>query len=289
MADGSVSSGGGGASSGLAVDGGVDNTLKPIKDASNNVVTGLFVSSKSITCYGSTNANNTAFGPNALAQATKGRFNAAFGINALYTSGENNTAIGYSAGAGSNNGSNSVYVGANATSSATESSNEIVIGAGAIGNGTNTTTIGDSNTTGTYLNGTVSSNGSFASTSDARLKTNITKVENGLADVMKLNPVAYDKKRTVESNNYDVQEIGFIAQDLQKIFPKGVVFEGNDKDKLLSVNYNALIPVLTNAIQEQQKIIDEEKAKNDKQQKEIDELKAMMKQLMEKNSVRANN
>ncbi|MGQ7944625.1 tail fiber domain-containing protein [Flavobacterium sp. WC2509] len=285
MADGSVSSGGGGGGSGLVVDGGVDATLKPIKDASNNVNTGLLVSTKSITSYGSANANNTAFGQNALAQAATGRFNTALGYNALYniTTGENNTAIGYSAGAGSNNGSNSVYVGANTTSSA-GATNEIVIGAGIIGNGTNTTTIGDSNTTTTFLRGTVFSNGSFTNTSDERLKTNITKVENGLADVMKLRPVAYDKKRMLTSNNYDLHEIGFIAQDLKKIFQKGVVFEGTDKDKILSVNYDALIPVLTNAIQEQQKIIDEEKAKNDKQQKEIDELKAIVKQLLEKKS-----
>ncbi|MDR7370344.1 tail fiber domain-containing protein [Flavobacterium aquidurense] len=281
MADGSVSTG---SSTGLFVDGGVDNTLKPIKDASNNTNTGVYVSSKSITAYGSANANNTAFGMNALAQAGIGRFNTAFGFNALYniTSGENNTALGFGAGSGSNNGSNSVYVGANTVASTSTASNEIVIGAGIAGNGSNTTTIGDSNTIMTYLRGTVSSNGAFANTSDERLKTNVTKVENGLADVMQLNPVTYDKKRTLESNNYDLHEIGFIAQDLQKIFPKGVVFEGTDKDKLLAVNYDAIIPVLTKAIQEQQKIIEEEKSKNDTQQKEIDELKTMVKQLMEK-------
>jgi hypothetical protein len=283
MADGSISSGGGGASSGLVVVGGVDNTYKPVKDASNNVNTGLYVSSKSITAYGSANANNTAFGQNAVAQAATGRFNTGVGYNTLYniTSGENNTAIGYSAGAGSNV-SNSIYIGANANTSVPGAINEIVIGAGTIGNGTNTTTIGDSNTTTTYLRGIVYSNGAFASTSDERLKTNITKVENGLADVMKLHPVLYDKKKTLASNNYDLHEIGFIAQDLQKVFSKGVVFEGTDKDKILSVNYDALIPVLTKAIQEQQKTIEEEKAKNDKQQKEIDELKEMVKQLMEK-------
>ncbi|MDR6845928.1 tail fiber domain-containing protein [Flavobacterium granuli] len=290
MADGSVSSGGGGASSGLVIEGGVDNTLKPIKDASNNVNTGLYVSSKSVTSYGSANANNTAFGQHALAQAAQGRFNTAVGYNTLYniTSGENNTAIGYSAGSGSNV-SNSIYIGAFATSSVPGALNEIVIGARANGNGTNTTTIGDSNTTTTYLRGTVYSNGAFASTSDERLKTNITKVENGLADVMKLHPVLYDKKKTLASNSYDLHEIGFIAQDLQKIFSKGVVFEGTDKDKILSVNYAALIPVLTKAIQEQQKTIEQEKAKNDKQQKEIDELKEMVKQLIEKKSLRASN
>jgi len=38
------------------------------------------------------------------------------------------------------------------------------------------------------------------------------------------------------------------------------VKEGNDLDKALTVNYTALIPILTKAIQEQQKEIDELKA-----------------------------
>jgi hypothetical protein len=276
MADGSVTN-----PSGLTITGGVDGTMKRIKDSSNNIDTGLYVSSNSVTAYGSANANNTAFGTSALAQAGTGRFNTALGFNAGYniTTGEGNTLVGYSAGASANI-TNSVFLGANTTSAG--GSNVIVIGAGASGNGTNTATLGHTDITATYLRGTVYSNGAFTTTSDERLKTNITKLEKGLVDIMKLNPVIYDKKRTLESDNYGLHEIGFIAQDLQKIFPKGVVSEGKDKDKLLSVNYDALIPVLTKAIQDQQKIIDEEKAKNDKQQKEIDELKAMVKQLLEK-------
>lgn len=278
MADGSVAQQGAG---GLVVAGGVDGTMKRVKDSFNNADTGLYVSSNSVTAYGSTNVVNTAFGTLALAQAVTGRFNTAFGYNTLYniTVGEGNTAVGYEAGANSNS-TNSIFLGANTKSAG--ASNEIVIGTAATGNGSNTTTLGNTNITATYLRGTVSSNGAYTNTSDVRLKTNITKLENGLVDVMKLNPVVYDKKRMLESDNYDLHEIGFIAQDLQKIFPNGVVSEGKDKDKLLSVNYDALIPVLTKAIQDQQKIIDEEKAKNDKQQKEIDELKAMVKQLMDK-------
>jgi hypothetical protein len=274
MADGSVTN-----PSGLVMTGGVDGTMKRVKDSSNNTDTGLYVSSKSITAYGSGNSTNTAFGTNALVQLSNGQLNAAVGYNAGYstTTGAGNIFFGYNAGA-STNSTNSVYLGSDTASGG--GSNIIVIGAGATGNGTNTATIGNTDIVGTYLSGTVYSNGPFTTTSDKRLKTNITKLENGLVDVMKLNPVVYDKKRTLESTNYDLQEIGFIAQDLQKIFPKRVVSEG--KDKLLSVNYDALIPVLTKAIQEQQKIIDEEKAKNDTQQKEIDELKAMVKQLMEK-------
>lgn len=68
-----------------------------------------------------------------------------------------------------------------------------------------------------------------------------------------------------------------------------LVTEGKDKDKLLSVNYTALIPVLTKAIQEQQKASEDQQKiikKQDDQisihQKEIAELKKMVELLLNK-------
>lgn len=90
----------------------------------------------------------------------------------------------------------------------------------------------------------------WSTTSDARLKSNIIPVKEGLAEVMNLKPVNYDKKYSLNSNE-TTHENGFIAQELEKIVPS-VVSIGIDKDKLYSVNYSGLIPVLTKAIQEQQ-------------------------------------
>ncbi len=89
-----------------------------------------------------------------------------------------------------------------------------------------------------------------------------------------LNPVNYLKKESLTSIDYYIKENGFIAQELQKIFPD-LVNEGKDKDRLLSINYIALIPVLTKAIQEQQSQIED-------QQKQIDELRKMMQSLLDK-------
>jgi hypothetical protein len=61
-----------------------------------------------------------------------------------------------------------------------------------------------------------------------------------------------------------------------------LVSEGKDKDKLLSVNYTAIIPVLTKAVQEQQVIIEENKATIQKQQEQIDELKVLVEKLLDK-------
>ena len=107
------------------------------------------------------------------------------------------------------------------------------------------------------VHGTVSSAGTNL-TSDIRLKKNITPLQNSLSIIQKLNPVTYDKKMNLASLDYSIKENGFIAQELQKILPN-LVHESSDKDKLLSVNYTAIIPILTKGIQEQQVIIEDQK------------------------------
>ena len=118
----------------------------------------------------------------------------------------------------------------------------------------------------TTFSGTVTAT-VVAPTSDARLKRNIAPLKNSIEALMKLKPVSYEKKNSLTSTDYNIKENGFIAQELQKVMPSLVVM-GTDKDKLLSVNYTAIIPVLTQAIQEQQK--------------QIAELKKMVEQLMKK-------
>jgi hypothetical protein len=101
----------------------------------------------------------------------------------------------------------------------------------------------------------------WTTSSDARLKTHIMPLGKGtLQKVMALEAVTYEKKETLESTQYDKKETGFIAQDLRKVFPTMV--QENGKDKLLSVNYTELIPVLTKAIQEQQVQIEQLKKEN---------------------------
>lgn len=109
----------------------------------------------------------------------------------------------------------------------------------------------------------------FNISSDARLKRNITNVDNGINTVMKLRPVSYEKKSSLTSDDYGkVREIGFLAQEVQTVLPNLVSELTKDNgEKILGVNYTELIPVLTKAIQEQQKQIDELK-------KEVTELKA---------------
>lgn len=124
-----------------------------------------------------------------------------------------------------------------------------------------------------YVDGTISSAGTVL-TSDIRLKKNILPLNRALTMIKELNPVSYQKKQTIESDNYSINENGFIAQELQKVLPM-LVHESTDKEKLLSVNYTAIIPILTKGIQEQQAQIEELK-------KEMKILKKLMLDLNKK-------
>lgn len=105
---------------------------------------------------------------------------------------------------------------------------------------------------------------SVFTTSDSRLKKDIKNINNGLKTISLLRPVSYLKKTTMNSKDYTIKETGFIAQEVRKVLPD-LVTEMNDTDKTLIVNYNAVIPILTKAIQEQQVQIES-------QQKQIDML-----------------
>ena len=94
-----------------------------------------------------------------------------------------------------------------------------------------------------YVGGNVSAS-AYTTRSDYDLKDEIQNISYGINEVMQMQPVKY----TYKSNGST--QLGFIAQDLGVITPEVVSFE----DKM-SVYYNALIPILTKAIQEQQALI----------------------------------
>ena len=66
----------------------------------------------------------------------------------------------------------------------------------------------------------------------------------------------------------DKNHIGFLAQEIEKILPQ-VVNTANDTKHTKTVAYSDVVPVLVEAIKEQQSTIDA-------QQKQIDKLKEMI-------------
>jgi len=103
--------------------------------------------------------------------------------------------------------------------------------------------------------------GAYTNGSDERIKENITPLDTGLDVVAKLNPVTY-KYKEEWSRDQSIQT-GFIAQDLLvalegKNYVDGIV---NQSSEYMSVAYQNIIPILTKAIQEQQTIINDLKAR----------------------------
>jgi hypothetical protein len=94
--------------------------------------------------------------------------------------------------------------------------------------------------------------GVWTNASDARLKKNITPLSYGLKEIMQLMPVAYDMKAD------QTKQVGFIAQDVQKIIPELVSGTEGDlsKGENLGMSYGNLTAILTKAIQEQQAMIE---------------------------------
>ena len=105
-----------------------------------------------------------------------------------------------------------------------------------------------------YYDGDATLAGDLTVNSDARLKSNIISLGSTLAKLMKIDGKSYTLK-----SNEKVNKIGLLAQEIEEVFPE-LVKEGEDKDGTLSVNYQGLIPVLINAIKEQQNQIDELKS-----------------------------
>jgi hypothetical protein len=116
---------------------------------------------------------------------------------------------------------------------------ELTIGYGSTDNGAYKLQVKDS----VYVGGNVSAS-AYTTRSDFNLKDDIFDLKYGLNDVLKLQPVEY----TYKSNGS--KQLGFIAQDIGTILPEVVSFEES-----MSVNYQAIIPILTKAIQEQQALI----------------------------------
>ena len=97
--------------------------------------------------------------------------------------------------------------------------------------------------------------------SDERLKENIRDIDTGLSAIMSLKPRRFDWK---EGKGQDKKNAaGFIAQEFETVFPEsvGTSKAGQDGIEYKNINHETLIPTLVKAIQEQQAIIEQLKAK----------------------------
>jgi len=72
---------------------------------------------------------------------------------------------------------------------------------------------------------------------------------------MEVSPVKAEICKLQKANIKEIKErrIGFIAQEVEKVIPEAV---GKDEEGIYSVEYDAILPLLVEALKEQQKIIE---------------------------------
>jgi len=99
------------------------------------------------------------------------------------------------------------------------------------------------------MSGNMHLGGGLYQYSDASLKTGITPISSPLQKITQINGVTYHWKDPSKNQG---EQIGVIAQDVEKVFPQAVATEADGKK---SVNYSALIGPLIEAVKEQQKEI----------------------------------
>jgi prepilin-type N-terminal cleavage/methylation domain-containing protein len=115
------------------------------------------------------------------------------------------------------------------------------------------------------VNGTVQAQ-AFLYTSDARLKENVREIPNALERALKLRGVLFDWKNN-KSVPKGTDQLGFIAQEVEAIFPEAVTT--HPETGMKSVAYGNLVAPLFEALKQQQDLILQ-------QQQEIDEIKGIL-------------
>ena len=98
----------------------------------------------------------------------------------------------------------------------------------------------------------------FAS-SDKRLKENIKPLDNALDKINKINGVEFDWKKLTEKEKETIHgntghDVGVIAQEIEEVLPEVVTTRDNGYK---AVKYEKIVPLLIQAIKEQQQQIEE--------------------------------
>ena len=96
----------------------------------------------------------------------------------------------------------------------------------------------------------LTANGVWQNSSDRRFKENIQPINSALESLLRVRATKYNRKNT------GLEEYGFIAQEIEKIYPELVnKIPHEDGEEYYVMGYTQMIPILTKGIQEQQAII----------------------------------
>jgi trimeric autotransporter adhesin len=271
------------------------NAMYSCKSCAANIAIGAFA------LYSDTiGVDNVAIGVNALGFTSNGFGNTALGQRAGYfnKTGIGNVSLGSFSGLNNVSGNYNIAIGNNAGSNQVGASNMIAIGynAGQVGGNTNTVEIG--NTSMVWIGGQTG----WFNYSDERIKENINYNNvPGLAFIKKLQPATYyfnihkqNKLLGIADTinwegKYDIEKIqqtGFIAQQVAQAAKElnynfsGVQAPINGKG-LYSLQYSSFVVPMIKAIKEEDERIEKLEIENNKLQKEIQELKKIVTNLIQ--------
>jgi len=139
------------------------------------------------------------------------------------------------------------------------------------------------------VNGQPAANGytAFTNYSDARLKKNVSEVESSLDKILELRPVEYQYNDTYlklynDSTSADRVHKGFIAQEIQQVFPEMVGSVEVDGTEYLDLNLSNLQVYMVKAMQEMKALMDSKDERLDTQQKLIEQLQQDLNKLKKK-------
>ncbi|MBU5689119.1 MAG: tail fiber domain-containing protein, partial [Candidatus Aenigmarchaeota archaeon] len=117
---------------------------------------------------------------------------------------------------------------------------------------------------------------SFPTSSDIRLKENITNITNALEKVMKMRGVYFDWNQKYKDMGRATghREVGVIGQEIEQIIPELVTHWG--EENYTAVDYSRLTAVLIEAIKEQQQEIERLNQTNNNLINEINQIKQFL-------------
>ena len=201
---------------------------------------------------------NTAIGHDSLYDLTTGQYNAALGTlsGKSITTGQFNTCVGYRAGdynASIITGIRNVMIGAYANTAANDDEYSISIGYNAPGKGDSTLMVGNVGN-GVYHSGNTTT---WSTTSDERVKKNIVDNNTGLDILNQIQVRNFEYRTEDEIVDFDNpkaaviekegQQLGVIAQELEKILPECVKTQSTG---VKTVDSDNLTWYLINAVKE---------------------------------------
>ena len=235
------------------------------------------------TLLANTGDNNTAAGAGALLSNTHGFDNTANGTFALFnnTDGSFNTANGFHALLNSTGGDNTA-LGFNAGYNVTTASNVICIGSNVLG-----ANVSNGCYIGSIAGQTVGAGGSTCYVDNAgklgvfpsarRFNTDIADMAGASEALLALRPVTFHYKPELDKTG--IPQFGLVAEEVAKVNPDLVTHDA--KGDIYTVRYEAVNVMLLNEFIKEHNEFLKERQTVQEQQKEIDLLKAELKEQRE--------